>query len=180
VDRKTRRWVPPHGRPVRCAGQTARLFPHRTVRQNSVYGQGWHSKPADAMNIAEDVMRLFRLSGLAERLPHELSGGERQRASVARAIVSAVTFAGPGEALLLLDEPFAGLDLKLRDELVAELQTWLLPWKIPVLSVTHDVSEVFLLRAETIRMEDGRVVDQGPASRVLAAERERLLGQLRG
>ena len=84
-------------------------------------------------------MRLFRLTAMADRMPRELSGGERQRGSVARAVVSAVTYEGPAKPLLLLDEPFSGLDNAMRDELLPELQAWLLQWKIPVLSVTHDV-----------------------------------------
>jgi molybdate transport system ATP-binding protein len=180
ADRGAGIWVPAHARPVRTAGQVARLFPQMTVRENAVYGQGWTSKPNDTMKIAEEVLRLFRLEKFAERFPRELSGGESQRVSVARAVVSAVTFAGPGTALLLLDEPFGGLDLKLRDELLVALQAWLAERKVPVLSVTHDVGEVFLLGAEVIRLAEGCVVDQGPVGGVLAAERERVLGQLRG
>jgi molybdate transport system ATP-binding protein len=178
VDRSSNVFVPAYLRPVRSAGQTARLFPNMTVRWNTVYGSGWTSKPQDAMEIAEQVMGLFRLKGLEDRLPRDLSGGEAQRASVARAVVSAVTFAGPGAALLLLDEPFSGLDVALRDDLVGELREWLERWKIPVLSVTHDVSEAFLLDAEVIKLRDGRVVEQGPVGEVLHEERQRLIGHL--
>jgi molybdate transport system ATP-binding protein len=171
-------FVPAHKRPVRCAGQTARLFPHKTVRWNLVYGNGWSSKPADAMDVVEQFMASFRLKGLADRMPGDLSGGERQRAVVARAVVAAVTFKGPGTPLLLLDEPFSGLDIAMRDELLVELQEWVKKWKIPVLSVTHDVGEAFQLEAEVIKLADGRVVQQGPATEVLIEERRRLMKQL--
>jgi molybdate transport system ATP-binding protein len=171
--------IPVHQRPVRSAGQTARLFPHITVRSNTVYGNGWTSKPADAMDIAEQVMALFRIKELADRMPGDLSGGERQRASVARTVVSAATFGGREAALLLLDEPFSGLDTALRDQLVSELKEWLVRWKVPVLSVTHDVGEAFQLDAEVIKITDGRIVQQGPVGEVLADERERLMTQLR-
>jgi molybdate transport system ATP-binding protein len=180
VDRSSNVFVPAYLRPVRSAGQTARLFPNMTVRSNTVYGSGWTSKPQDAMEIAEQVMGLFRLKGLEDRLPRDLSGGEAQRASVARAVVSAVTFAGPVEVLLLMDEPFSGLDVALRDDLVAELREWLERWKVPVLSVTHDVGEAFQLGAEVVRIADGRVVRQGPVGEVLAEERRRLMVQLQG
>lgn len=178
-DSTTGVFLPGHQRPVRSAAQTARLFPHRTLRWNTMYGNGWSSKPADAMEIVEETMKLFRLTALADRMPRDLSGGERQRGSVARAVVSAVTYDGPGKPLLLLDEPFSGLDNAMRDELLPELQAWLRRQKIPVLSVTHDVGEAFQLGAEVIKLAEGRVVRQGPVSEVLGEERLRLLEQLR-
>jgi molybdate transport system ATP-binding protein len=171
-------FVPAHKRPVRCAGQSARLFPHKTVQWNLVYGNGWVSKDAEAMEVAEQFMASFRLKGLADRMPGDLSGGERQRAVVARAVVAAITFNGPGMPLLLLDEPFSGLDIAMRDELLVGLQEWVGRWKIPVLSVTHDVGEAFQLAAEVIKIADGRVVRQGPATEVLIEERRRLMKQL--
>jgi molybdate transport system ATP-binding protein len=171
-------FVPPYERPVRTAGQTARLFPHRTVRWNTMYGSGWASKHANAMEIAQETMKLFRLTDLADRMPRDLSGGERQRASVARAVVSAVTYDGPGKPLLLLDEPFSGLDNAMRNELLVELQGWLRRWAIPVLSVTHSVGEAFQLGARVIKVAEGRIVQQGPVGVVLADERNRLMEQL--
>lgn len=168
-------FVPAHLRPVRTAAQTSRLFPGMKLRENVQYGAG-----SDAGELLEEVVRMFRLGALTERRPAELSGGERQRVSVARAVVSAVTFNGPGRALLLLDEPFSGLDAVLRDELAVQLRDWLAQWRVPVLSVSHDAGEAFLLGAEVIRMAEGEVVEQGAAEVVLAAERERLLAGLRG
>jgi molybdate transport system ATP-binding protein len=173
VNREAGIWVPAHARPVRTAGQVARLFPQMTVMENVLYGVG-----AKADGVVDEVMGLFRLRELAGRMPRALSGGESQRVSVARAVVSAVTLGGP--ALLLLDEPFGGLDLKLRDELVVELRDWLGRWKVPVLSVTHDVGEAFLLGAEVIKIAEGRVVQHGPVEVVLAEERRRLVERLRG
>jgi molybdate transport system ATP-binding protein len=172
-------FVPPYERPVRTAGQIARLFPHRTVRWNTMYGSGWTSKQADALEIGQETMKLFRLTELADRMPRDLSGGERQRASVARAVVSAVTYDGPGRPLLLLDEPFSGLDNAMRDELLVELQGWLRRRAIPVLSVTHSVGEAFQLGAKVIKVAEGRIVQQGPVGVVLAEERNRLMEQLR-
>jgi molybdate transport system ATP-binding protein len=171
-------FVAPYRRPVRSAGQTARLFPHRTVRWNLVYGNGWISKSADAMAIAEELMSSFGLKGFADRMPGRLSGGEQRRALLARAVVSAITFDGLERPLLLLDEPFSGLDIVARDELLVELVAWLTRWKIPVLSVTHNLGEAFQLDAEVIKIAEGHVVRQGPVAEVLAEERERLLKQL--
>ena len=174
-------FVPPHQRAARSAGQIARLFPHMNVTRNIMYGQGWTSKPQDAREISEQVMDSFGLRQFADRMPQELSGGESQRASVARALVSAITFIGLEEKpLLLLDEPLGGLDVALRDQMVAELKRWTEQWKIPVLSVTHALSEAFLLEAEVVKITDGKVVKQGPATEVLAEERSQLLRQLQG
>ncbi len=178
VSTADRIFVPAHLRPVRTAGQTARLFPGMKVAENVRYGAGWRSRQRDVSDILDEVLRIFRLDALTERRTVELSGGERQRVSVARAVVSAVTFDGPGRALLLLDEPFAGLDAVMRDELAIQLREWLAWRLVPVLSVSHDVGEAFLLEAEVIRIADGRVVEQGAAEVVLAAERERLLAGL--
>jgi molybdate transport system ATP-binding protein len=171
VDTSAHVFVPPHERPVRTAAQAGRLFPHRTIRQNIGFGVGEDSRA----DVVGEVMRLFGLDAFAERMPHDLSGGERQKVLVARTAASAVT---GDKKLLLLDEPFNGLDLQVRDELLEQLRQWLSRWKTPVLSVTHDVGEAFQLGAEIIKIANGKVVQQGPVAEVLSAERERLLEQL--
>jgi molybdate transport system ATP-binding protein len=178
-DSSARVFVPAHRRAVRTAGQTARLFPHMTVMSNIIFGSGWNSKPHDARDIAEQVMESLHLNDLRNRMPRDLSGGERQRASVARALISAITFR-PGRPLLLLDEPFSGLDVAMRDELVTELSRWTTRWNVPVLSVTHDLGEAFQLEAEVVKIADGRVARQGPVDEVLSGERLQLLNRLRG
>lgn len=177
VSTEDRVFVPAHLRPVRSAAQIARLFPHRTVRENVAYGVGLQT---DARELLEDILGLMRLTTLADRRTEQLSGGERQRVSVARAVAAAVTFDGADKAMLLLDEPFAGLDGVLRDELAVALRDWLQRWKVPVLSVSHDVGECFLLDAEVVRMAEGQVMEQGPVEVVLAQERQRLMERLQG
>ncbi len=175
-------FVPAHLRPVRSAAQAARLFPQMTVKENVAYGMGLGSHPADEQQVLAEVMELMRLTTLSGRRPKELSGGEQQRAAVARAVAAAVTFDSVGDredkALLLLDEPFAGLDGRLRDELAVGLRDWLAQWKVPVLSVSHDVGECYLLGAAVVRMADGQVMEQGPVEAVLESERARLLARL--
>jgi molybdate transport system ATP-binding protein len=162
--------LPAHRRGIRLAAQVATLFPNMTVRQNVSYGV-----PIASAAIIEESLQRFRLTGLAESMPWKLSGGERQRVAVARAAASAMTIES---SLLLLDEPFAGLHLPLRDELLEDLRSWLAAKKIPVLSVTHDVGEAFQLAAEVIKFSDGKVLHQGPVEIVLAEERTRLMEQL--
>ena len=162
--------LPAHRRGVRTAAQQAWLFAG-TVRGNLVYGAG-----DGGSAVVEEVLRVMRLEALEDTDVRRLSGGERQRLSVGRAVVAA---AAGGRHLLLLDEPFGGMDAELRDRLAVELRDWLLMRGVPVLSVTHDVGEAFLLGAEVVRMGDTGVEAQGPAGVVLAGERERLLGVLR-
>jgi molybdate transport system ATP-binding protein len=178
LDTAAKTFVPAHLRKVRFSAQTAALFPNLTVRRNVAYGVRSAGEDANVTTTVTDALERFRLSGLAMKMPAQLSGGERQRVAVARAAVSAVAVSGG--SLLLLDEPFAGLDLRLRDELLIDLREWLGAAGTPVLSVTHDVGEAFQLGAEVIKMAEGRVVQQGPVGAVLVEERRRLMEQLRG
>jgi molybdate transport system ATP-binding protein len=120
----------------------------------------------------ERLLSDFQIVRLVNKLPAALSGGEAQRVSLARAA------AATGCRLLMLDEPFSGLDVRLRDELIKNLRERQEQQRMPVLSVTHDVAEAFQLGAEVIKIADGKVVEQGPVEVVLAEERKRLLGQL--
>ena len=172
-------FVPAYLRPVRSAAQSARLFSDMSVRDNVLFGMAWHSHPEDELQVLDEVLELMRLTTLAERGTEQLSGGERQRVSVARALAAAAAFDGTDKPLLLLDEPFSGLDELLRDSLALEMRSWLARRKIPVLSVSHDVGECYLLRADVVRMAEGRVIEQGPVGVVLAEERRRLMERLR-
>jgi molybdate transport system ATP-binding protein len=169
-------FVKPHRRSVRVAGQGAALFPHLTIRENIAFGARSQTEAAAAAGTVEEAIARFQLPGLADKFPTRLSGGERQRVAIARAATAAVSL-GEG-SILLLDEPFTGQDVRLRDELIEELRDWLALMERPVLSVTHDVGETFQLGTEVIKIADGRVVQQGPVAEVLAEERERLLDQL--
>lgn len=161
-------WVPAHRRPIRWCGQEAALFPQRTVKANLAMGLGVDER--GSVDELEHALDVFGLRSLESAYPAELSGGQRQKVSVARAAI------GARGCLLLLDEPFSGLDAAVRDDLRAGLRIW--RGETPVISVTHDVGEAFLLGAEVVRIREGRVVAQGPVPEVLALERKRLLGVL--
>jgi molybdate transport system ATP-binding protein len=157
-------WVPAHERPMRWAAQKAMLYGWKTVRENLAMGL------AGMGGELGGVVEHFGLGGIADRLPERLSGGERQRVGAIRAAV------GVKGRVLLLDEPFTGMDAAVRDRLIEDLKGWI--GDAPVLSVTHDVGEAFLLGAEVVRVAEGRVVGQGMVEEVLAGERERLVGVL--
>ncbi len=169
-DSSTGQFVPAWARRIPLAPQNASLFPHKRVVENVTYGANELKAP---QIDTEATMALFRTTQLANKLPAALSGGEAQRVNLARA--AAATVEG---GLLLLDEPFSGLDLRLRSEIMCDVQAWAAKRRLFVLTVTHDVAEAFQLDAEVIKLADGRIVDQGPVGSVLADERARLIGHL--
>jgi molybdate transport system ATP-binding protein len=178
-DRSAKARLAPYRRGIGYAPQEASLFPHMTVLGNVVYGARNDIGEEAARNeLVESILGLLRISSLTSKYPAQLSGGEAQRVNLARALATAV--AGSACRLILLDEPFPGIEAVLRDEIIGDVTEWLNRRRIPVLSVTHDVAEAFQLGAEVIKIADGRVVEQGPVGVVLADERARLLAQLNG
>lgn len=172
-------FMPPYRRVVRMVAQNAALFPHLSVLENVRYRFSDFARDSEERKGNEDHLRallaLCRVEHLTGKTPAQLSGGERQRVALARSLAAA------GCRLLLLDEPFTGLDAALRDELIADLRVWLARRRNTlVLSVTHNLSEAFQLDAEVLKLREGRIIAQGPAAVVLAAERARLLTQLSG
>jgi molybdate transport system ATP-binding protein len=165
--------LPPWMRSIAYAPQHAALFPHRSVRENVAFaGEAHRLSSTERAELVTDALRLFQLEALAERRPGQLSGGERQRVNLARA------FAVPGCKLMLLDEPFTGVDLRARDTLLHAMQTFLQERAVPAISVTHSVEEALLLGAEVVRLAEGRVLATGPADIVLADERAAMLRAL--
>ncbi len=167
-----RTFVPPESRFLAYAPQNAALFPHLTVGDNVRFPASLRGRVLERSSLPREAMELLKLDGLAARHPRTLSGGERQRVSLARALAT------PDAKLLLLDEPFAGVDRALRDEVIPALRLWCSTRDLPVISVTHDVDEVFRLGAEVVRLKEGRVSGQGPARDVLADEVERVQSAL--
>lgn len=170
--------LPPYRRALGYAPQQSAVFPHMTVRENLIFPTQVRPHGMTRINnnparlAIDEAIEIFRLSPLLERSPRTLSGGEARRVSLARALAT------PKIRLLVLDEPFAGLDRGLRDEIIPRLKEWLATRSLPVLSVTHDVDEALLLGADVVRIDAGRVVQTGPAYEVLAAERERMIAAL--
>ena len=165
--------LPPERRRLAYAPQQAALFPHLSVRDNIAFTRDLRSRDPVRSTLPEQIVALMHLEDLLERYPRTLSGGERQRVSLARAL------AVPDAELLLLDEPFAGVDRTLRDGLIPLLRSLCSARGLPVVSGTHDVDEVFLLQAEVVRLKEGRVISQGTPGAVLADEVGRVQRALR-
>jgi molybdate transport system ATP-binding protein len=169
VDTHAGIFMPPHQRRIRMAAQQPNLFPHRTALGNLMYASPDIRHREDG---ATGLLNDFDLADKEDNLPAQLSGGEAQRLNLARAL------AAPHSRMLLLDEPFSGMDGTRRERILPYIRNKAARDSVPVLSVTHDVAEAFQLGAEVIKLAEGRVVEQGPVEVVLAQERARLLVQL--
>jgi molybdate transport system ATP-binding protein len=163
--------IPAGRRGIGFVTQRPALFRHMTVAENIGFGLREMSKQARLQRI-EEMLQLFAAEPLAGRKPAKLSGGEKQRVALARALA-------PEPRMLLLDEPFAGLDASLKESIFDNLTCWLRQRNIPALYVSHDIAEVFQTGGDVIVLRAGKIEAQGSAPEVLSGERERLLRQLK-
>ena len=146
-----------HDRPVNMVFQQYALFPHMTVAQNIGYGLRQSRPRIPKSQVAERVRRaleVVRLAGFEDRKIWEMSGGQQQRVALARAIINE-------PKLLLLDEPMAALDRKLRKEMQIELQDLQRQLGITFVLVTHDQEEALSMSDRICVMRDGRIVQVG-------------------
>ncbi|ETX28335.1 ABC transporter ATP-binding protein [Roseivivax isoporae] len=144
--------VPPERRSIGLMFQDFALFPHLSVGDNVAFGL---KGPKAAQR--ERVMQLLGrvgLGGYVDNWPHELSGGEQQRVALARALA-------PRPRVMLMDEPFSGLDNRLRDGIRDETLALLKEEGTSVLLVTHEPEEAMRMADEIALMRDGRIVQRG-------------------
>jgi molybdate transport system ATP-binding protein len=160
-------------RELAYAPQGTAIFPHLSVRENIEFGLTSRGVK-DTDGFVEAAIETFSLGPLLKRMPRQLSGGERQGVSLARA------FAVPHAKLMLLDEPFNGIDRHMRDHLLPRMRERLATLGVPALFVTHDVEEALLLQAEVVRIDAGKIVARGPAHDVLDHERRSMRRALDG
>ena len=145
--------VAPHKRDVGLLFQEFALFPHLTVSENISYGLVAFSREQNLRRVSELIDRM-RLKKHADKYPHMLSGGEQQRVALARALA-------PGPKLLLLDEPFSGLDTTLREEMAEETLSMLKELGVTAVMVTHDPEEALTMANRIVLMNEGKIVQVG-------------------
>jgi len=154
IDTATRHQVPAWRRQFGLVFQDGQLFPHLSVRDNLLYG--WHRCPAAERRFALDqVLALLEIGSLLPRRPAQLSGGERQRVALGRALLYS-------PRLLLLDEPLASLDERLKQQILPFLKRLKEETKLPMLYVSHLHSEVDYLADRLLRIESGRLLGDCP------------------
>jgi spermidine/putrescine transport system ATP-binding protein len=165
---------PPEARPVRTVFQSYALFPHMTVEGNVAFPlQMAKTPPREISGKVAAALDDVRLQGFGKRYPHELSGGQKQRVAIARALVTHPT-------VLLLDEPLAALDAKLREDMQIELINLQKEVGITFVYVTHDQTEALALSHRIAVMNSGRVEQQDEPSRIYGFPASRFVADFIG
>ncbi len=159
-------------RNVNTVFQNYALFPHLTVERNIGFGLR-HKRSDDIGRRVRETLQLVQLEGKEKRYPSELSGGERQRVALARSLVLE-------PAVLLLDEPLAALDQKLRKQMRAELKSLQRRVGITFLFVTHDQEEALSLSDRIAVMNQGRIEQIGTPQEVYLRPRTRFVAGFLG
>src|SRR5215467_3390409 len=166
--------TPPHRRPVNMMFQSYALFPHLTVACNIAFGlrQDGMAKAAIAARV-EEMLTLVKLEGLGRRRPDQLSGGQRQRVALARSLAKR-------PQVLLLDEPMAALDKKLRQETQFELMELQARLGLTFMIVTHDQEEAMKIAHRIAVMDKGRIVQAATPAEIYEQPRSRWVAEFIG
>ena len=166
--------IPPYERPVNMMFQSYAVFPHMTVEQNVAFGLKQEGLPkAEITQRVNDMLNLVKMGQFGKRKPHQLSGGQRQRVALARSLVKK-------PKLLLLDEPLAALDKKLREHTQFELINIQETLGVTFIVVTHDQEEAMTLSSRIGLMNHGEIVQVGTPSEMYEYPNSRFVSEFIG
>lgn len=164
--------LPPEKRRFGYVFQEGLLFPHLTVQKNIFYGNNGASRNGEQIDVNR-VIDILEIGDLLERYPQQLSGGQRQRVALARALAIC-------PRMLLMDEPLAALDPGLKNRILPYLHHIKEAFDIPILYVTHSISEAMALADDAFLLTDGRVTARGEPHRLLTSPSALPIAQMTG
>jgi len=166
--------IPPYERPVNMMFQSYALFPHMSVEKNIAFGLEQEGlRRAEIRRQVTEILDIVKMGGFGSRKPHQLSGGQRQRVALARALVKR-------PKLLLLDEPLAALDRKLREHTQFELINIQQRLGVTFIVVTHDQEEAMTLGTRLGVMNHGRIAQVGTPSDIYESPATRFVADFIG
>lgn len=166
--------LPPHKRGTTIVFQDTRLFLHMSAAENVGFPMRMQGiKRAEYLREAEALLERVQLGGLGRRRPQQLSGGQQQRVALARALAAK-------PAVLLLDEPFSGLDESLRDEMRQLVVSLHRSFGMTTVLVTHDSAEALSLSDTVILMHEGRILQAGTPRELFERPRSRAVASYFG
>lgn len=160
VDTDRGLFIPKHRRRIGYVFQDSRLFPHLSVRNNLLYGHWFARNEVGGSSDLAAVVELLGIGALLDRQPDSLSGGEKQRVAIGRALLA-------HPRLLLMDEPLASLDEARRAEILPYIERLRDQAGVPIVYVSHSVTEVARLATTVVILSEGRVTAVGPVLDIL-------------
>lgn len=160
--------IPIYERRVGYIFQTPSLFPHLTIKENTLYGMRRKNN-----SILDSLLDSLRLSGLEDRYPEQLSLGQQQRVSIARTLATS-------PEILLMDEPFSALDERTRERLRLDFKRVHSQLKIPTLFVTHDLCEAYSLADRIAVLNSGKIEQNGSPGEILSRPATRAVARFVG
>jgi iron(III) transport system ATP-binding protein len=164
--------VPPEGRDVGIVFQNFALFPHLTVRENIAFGLSDADEATTAARV-DELLGLVEMTDHGGKTPDQLSGGQKQRVALARSLA-------PEPEVLLLDEPFSNLDVRLRVEMREEVRRILKEAGVTAVSVTHDQEEALSISDRVAVMNDGQIEQVGRPERVFERPESKFVASFLG